>query len=225
MRPAKACRSCGHASIWAVRGVNEHGSRALPTQLGAPQHLDPFEAHVCAECGHVVWYSDGAEALHLSDPRMRVVEDERVRCECGAAAPLLVAQVDEQAPRQVAPLHLRGLWGSLSLLACRGCGLTQWFAIGSDVLPQRERTAGSCRRCHQESLRWIEPFLEAGGLRLPVVFPDRGHFALEICDGCGNTRWFARGLGKLQADGRRVTLLEAATQDDPRVSVGGGPYR
>jgi predicted nucleic-acid-binding Zn-ribbon protein len=118
--------------------------------------------------------------------------------------------------------------GRFETFLCTACGYTEWFA--RDFRPEGFATKSSlraCPECQGHDVWGVESVGERtmpGSPHrvepLPVLrkgFPkygSQGHFALEICHGCGRTTWLARDLDEVEPSpwyGLRATDRACAT--------------
>ncbi len=97
--------------------------------------------------------------------------------------------------------------GHFETLVCRGCGNTRWFARDVKPDPELEPIERQCRECDEHRFWRVHALRERSYLGLPIALPvvhlghlGAGHYKLEICRGCGNTRWFA-GIAEAELEG------------------------
>jgi predicted nucleic-acid-binding Zn-ribbon protein len=160
VRPASAgglpCRGCGAATFLDVAMLE-----AVLGRQGAWVHLpvaavpgvDPPEnaaargdmtIRICEGCGHVEWFSAQPDRLDAKG----ILETFERRCDrCdGTSATRLRARernldasdvVDRPVAIRVALSGWRPL-GGFEMLVCRGCGQTEWIAVGLEELDEDE---------------------------------------------------------------------------------------
>jgi predicted nucleic-acid-binding Zn-ribbon protein len=230
----KACPRCRGRDYWRIQPVLEHaslGGAQSRMPLAFKHDLAPLRTDVCAGCGFTVWHSGGAPSLTRHDGRYRRVRDPDFACrECDGIEHYHLEIVEEQGQRggAYAPFILTRESGLLGLVACHGCGLTEWYArlVAPDA---GEPCQEQCRHCFSLNRRFTAPVREDGDVPLPVAWPrnegerEIGHFELQWCAACGLCDWLARDLGRLSADGEYIRRVKAAPP--PRAVLAGGPYR
>jgi predicted nucleic-acid-binding Zn-ribbon protein len=222
MKHSLHCPRCGCRRIWNVRNVREHVTEGS-APLGRPQHLDPLEAMICADCGYVEWYASQPRALQPDGlAAIAPLNDHRLHCQsCDAREHLLIARFEEMVSSTPQPwTTTRGVplavlfekkvpAGTFAVVVCVECGLMSWFAC--DLPSLAAEIERPCARCGALWLAPVERVEEVGGHRLPITMKGVrgvGHFSLEICIACGFTDWLGRELHRLHDDGKDLRLLE-----------------
>jgi predicted nucleic-acid-binding Zn-ribbon protein len=134
----EACLECGDTRAWRVQPVEERADQSVTevyplrvVQKGFPKYWGEgeFALRLCRGCGLSRWLALGMSGVELSAYYGYVEAHDAGPCACGRGPRVRVEKFQERGPTT---LNVANGRGSYSLLVCRDCGDTEWYAHGLD---------------------------------------------------------------------------------------------
>jgi hypothetical protein len=194
MRETRRCPACENRTFWNVRTMRERAfeivDMAVYHRPDGKLTIGTLETFVCARCGLVEWYADGAEGLdglvaaETKGVDRRASKGRCAGCEREVDRWHLDTMWEGGGPRfKPTPMKVyRARWsdkseGTFSIDICTGCTLIDWWAHGLEELAASaagargvELVDDECVRCGaRRALRISRLHDEAAHYNWPVL--------------------------------------------------------
>jgi hypothetical protein len=218
------CRICESGKLLHVETMFE-AEGALTVSLPIDHWKDGngrFSTVICIACGYAEWYLRGFDASQV--PGLGSHAEAPPCVECGEkgrwSIPNAVERLSWSGRRSLQVRHDSGVRGGhFSLVACHGCGRTDWSAREMATWPNQQfmLIPRHCA-CGSDLGFGLDAVRESAGEL--TVARGAGGFSLVGCQVCGLVEWWAHGYAPLVEDPPEgVSVLERPAHDRQ------GPYR